>query len=192
MSIQYKLNGIVSGVLLGLQADSLVTTRQSQVNATFAGFEGDRHAGITRKSDGRTPFYPRGSEMRNDRQVSIVSVEELAQIAAALGLPALRAEWLGANLVLEGIPRLTQLPPGARLFLGGGAVLVVQSENLPCINPGKVIAAEVGQPGLAEKFVKAAHCRRGLVACVEMPAVIQSGEGVIAEVYSQVIYNPLV
>ncbi len=190
MSVQYKLNGIVSGVFLGLQAGSLVTTRQPQVNANFAGFEGDLHAGITRKSDGRTPFYPRGTEMRNDRQVSIVSAEELAQIAEALELPELHAEWLGANLLLQGIPHLTQLPPGTRLFFAGGATLLAQSENLPCINPGKVIAAQAGQPGLAEKFVKAAQRRRGLVACVEMPAVIRPGEGVIVEVYRQTLYTP--
>jgi hypothetical protein len=190
MSIQCKLNGTVSGVFLGLQAGSLVTTRQPQVNATFAGFEGDLHAGITRKADSRTPFYPRGTEMRNDRQVSIVSVEELAQIAEALGLPELRAEWLGANLLLAGIPYLTRLPPGTRLFFAGGATLVIQSENLPCTNPGKVIAAQTGQPEIVNKFVKSAGDRRGLVACVEMPAIIHSDEEVKVEVYRQTIYMP--
>jgi hypothetical protein len=57
----------VISVFLGLDPRSLITTRQFQVKVTWAGFEGDKHAGITRWSDGRTPHYPRGTEIRNDR-----------------------------------------------------------------------------------------------------------------------------
>jgi hypothetical protein len=56
VTISIKLKGQVLGAFLGLDPRSLVTTRQSEVKVTLAGFEGDKHAGITRLSDGRTPF----------------------------------------------------------------------------------------------------------------------------------------
>ncbi|MCA1668286.1 MAG: hypothetical protein LC793_13000, partial [Thermomicrobia bacterium] len=63
----------------------LVSTPVSEVRVTLEGFEGDRHAGFTRRADNRTPFYPRGTVIGNSRQVSIVSVEELTAMATALG-----------------------------------------------------------------------------------------------------------
>ncbi|GAB4406231.1 MAG: MOSC domain-containing protein [Anaerolineales bacterium] len=173
------LSGQVAGVYLGLDPHSLVTTRTDAAPVTWEGFAGDRHAGLTRPSDGRTPHYPRGTEIRNSRQVSIVSAEELAEIAAAMGLDAVLPEWLGANLLLTGIPRLTRLPRGVRLFFSGGAVLVSEGENLPCSAPGKVIQAQYpGIPGLARLFVKAAWGRRGIVAWVEKPGLIRVGDDV--------------
>lgn len=171
--------GEVVGVYVGLDAHTLVTTRTHEARVTFEGFAGDRHAGLTRPSDGRTPHYPRGTEIRNSRQVSIVSVEELAEIAADLGVASLQPEWLGANLLLSGIPRLTRLPRGVRLVFSGGAVLAVEGENLPCIAPGRIIQeAYPSVPGLAARFVQAAWGRRGIVAWVERPGVIRAGEQV--------------
>jgi hypothetical protein len=191
MSIQPRLTGNTLGVYLGLDQVSLVTTPQPQVTATFAGFEGDRHAGITRKADSRTPHYPRGTEIRNDRQVSIVSVEELAQIAAAMDLPEIKPEWLGANLLLQGIPNLTRLPPMSRLFFDAEVVLVVQAENLPCQHPGKIIQDAYSRPGLQGLFPKAGMHLRGLVAYVERPGTILPGEPVEVEIPQQTLYTPL-
>ena len=169
----------VVAVMVGRQPDSLVTTRQPEVRVTFAGFEGDRHAGITMRSDGRTPFYPRGTEIRNLRQVSLVSIEELAEIAALMRLPGIEPEWLGANLALVGLERLTYLPPFTRLFFAADAVLVVVGENLPCLVAGRVIQSHYpDQPGLAEQFTKAALHRRGVTAWVERPGIIRAGEAV--------------
>ncbi len=67
----------------------LISAPQAALYANLEGIEGDRHAGWTRKADARVPFYPRGTVIRNTRQVSLVSVEELAEMATALGLPAL-------------------------------------------------------------------------------------------------------
>ncbi|MCI0693409.1 hypothetical protein L0337_15565 [candidate division KSB1 bacterium] len=50
---------------------------------------------MTRLSDARTPQYPRGTEIRNDRQVFIVSAEELAQIATAMKLPEILKQLAG-------------------------------------------------------------------------------------------------
>ncbi len=173
------LRGRVIGVYLGLDPHSLVTTRTEEAQVTFEGFAGDRHAGLTRLSDGRTPYYARGTEIRNSRQVSIVSAEELAEVAAAMGLDSVQPEWLGANLLLAGIPNLTRLAPGVRMVFAGGVVLAVEGENLPCESPGKVIqAVHPATPGLVPLFVRAARGRRGIVAWVEKPGRIRSGDEV--------------
>jgi MOSC domain-containing protein YiiM len=175
---------------VGLDKRSLVTTRQPEARVTFEGVAGDRHAGLTRPSDNRTPHYPRGTEIRNSRQVSIVSSEELAEIAALLGIPCVLPEWLGANLLIAGIPHLTQIPPSTRLFFAGGVVLVVDSENQPCISPGNVMQAlHPHIANLAARFVKAAQGKRGIVAWVERPGAIREGDEVRAEVPRQVLYS---
>jgi len=177
------LTASVVDVYLGLMAESIITTVQPFVQATFEGFEGDKHAGWTRKSDSRTPRYLRGVDIRNDRQVSIVSVEELKQIAEAMGIERLPAEWLGANLLLEGIPNLTQLPPMMHLYFPSGAALVLYGENHPCTTAGRAVKSQADphglRPDLAERFVQAGRARRGLVACVEHPGKICPGDQVI-------------
>jgi len=179
----YAQIGSVLGVLVARDPDDLVSTPQEQATLTFAGLEGDRHAGITRRAGGRTPFYPVGTEIRNDRQVSLVSAEELAQVAATLGLPEIRAEWLGANLLLGGIPSLTLLPPATRLFFSGGVVLVVSGENLPCSNPGRVLQIQFpAVSDLASEFPRAALHKRGLVAVVERPGSLRVGEEVHVQI----------
>ena len=190
MAVKYRLSGTVQSVLVGKNPDSMITTSLDQVYVDLAGFEGDLHAGFTRKADARTPYYPRGIEIRNDRQVTIVSTEELTQITIALNLPEVLPEWLGANLLFSGIPRLTQLPPNTRLVFGNGVVLVVQAENLPCTGPGEVLAAHFGRPELENLFPRVAMGLRGLVACVEKPGWLKVGDSVQAKVPAQVIYDP--
>ncbi len=176
MNSSYSLTGKAAGLYLGLDPHSLITTAQEKVIVTFAGFEGDRHAGLTHKSDGRTPHYPRGTEIHNDRQVSIVSVEELDAAARAIEVPEIRAEWLGANLLIEGIPNLTHLPSRTRLFFSGGVTLVVESKNLPCQHTGKIVQDHYNLPGLQERFIKEFMHLRGIVATVELPGIIRVGE----------------
>jgi hypothetical protein len=188
--MQTSINGIVVSVLLGMQKDSLVTAPVDQVEATFEGFPGDRHAGLTRPSDSRTPHYPRGTPIRNDRQISIISVEEMAEVAARMYLPEIRPEWLGANLLLEGIQALTRLPPATRMFFQQGAVLYISGENNPCIHPGKVIQAAYPQRAeLAATFTRAAAHLRGLVAVVEKPGIIARGDSVSVKIPAQYRYN---
>ena len=43
------------------------------------------HAGYVRRSSSREPWYPRDTEMRNERQLSIVAPDELGIVAAANG-----------------------------------------------------------------------------------------------------------
>jgi len=185
----HRLTGEVIGVYLARDPAALRSSAEPSVQVTFAGFAGDRHAGLTCLSGGRSRQYPRGTEIRNSRQVSIVSVEELDAIAQALDVPALRAEWLGANLLLRGIPQLTLLPPGTRLFFAQDATLVVESENHPCAKTGSSIQeAYPAVTGLAQAFPGAAMHRRGLVAWVERPGAIAAGDPIRAELPEQRLY----
>ncbi|MFQ5614336.1 MAG: MOSC domain-containing protein [Anaerolineae bacterium] len=185
-----NLSGRVEGVYAGLQANSLVTTSLAAERVVFEGFERDRHAGLTRRAGPRESHYPHGTEIRNSRQISIVSVEELAEIAAAMDLPEIRPEWLGANLAFRGVPKLTLLPPSTRLFFPENAVLVVDAENLPCTDPGRVIQQEYpDRSGLDTLFPKAALHKRGLVAWVERPGLIRPGDEVRVEIPTQVVYD---
>jgi len=171
------VTGTVREALVGLDADSLVTTSRPHIEINFEGVVDDRHAGITRAADARVPHYPRGTPIRNTRQLSIVSVEELPGIAAALGVPVVPGAWLGANLVIEGIAHLTRIPAGSRMFFPDGAALAIEGENLPCTGPGRIIAAH--HPGIsASQFPKTAMHLRGLVAWVERPGMIHAGDTV--------------
>ena len=182
--------GTVELVLIAPHADDIAAERRETVRVTLEGFEGDRHAGLTYRSGGRTPQFPRGTEIRNTRQVSILSAEELEEVAEALGIPAVTAESMGANLILRGIPSLTLLPPSTRLYFPDDAVLVVEGENLPCTTAG----AEVQKlyPDVARitsRFPDAAMHKRGIVAWVERAGTISTGDEVRVEVPEQVIYD---
>jgi hypothetical protein len=170
--------GRVVSVLVSRHAETLESTPAESVDVDLEGVRGDKHAGFTRRADGRTPHYPRGSLIRNDRQVSLVSQEELARIASALAVPEIRPEWLGANILLAGIPSLTRLPPNTTLHFEQGVVLIVQNENQPCLGPGRILEAHYAQPGLARGFPAHALGLRGVVACVERAGSLRVGETV--------------
>ena len=91
--------------------------RSTRCGSVSTASSDDFHAGHTRRSGGREPWYPRGTEMRNERQLSIVAADELAMVAERMAIAEIRPEWIGANLVLEGVPRLSMLPSGTLLFL---------------------------------------------------------------------------
>jgi hypothetical protein len=183
------LVGKLVGLYLGLEADTLATTPCLEATVDFTGFVGDKHAGFTRGADGRTPYYKRGTPIRNDRHASIVSLEELAEIATRLNLPEICPEWLGANLAFTGIPRLTLLPSNTRLVFPAGAVLNISHENMPCTGPGGVIQSHYpDQRGLKSGFPKAALHKRGLVATVEKPGLIRANDEVQFEIPEQILY----
>lgn len=195
--MKQELHGDVTRVLVSenharveQDATAMISTVRPSVHVTMEGFEGDKHTGVTHLSDVRTPHYPLGTEIRNTRQVSIVSIEEVALIATAMGVPVILPQWLGANLAVRYIPHLTFLPPSTRLFFPQDAVLVVEGENMPCLFPGNVLQMQYPTiPRLAVQFPKAAIHRRGVVAWVERPGMIVEGDTVRASVPPQVIYS---
>ncbi len=163
---------------LGIVPDrdaSLRSVAIDKADLTFAGIAGETHGGETRPSCSRViSQHPRGTTIRNVRQLSIVSAEELAQIAAALDLPQMNPAWMGASMVLEGLPDFTHLPPSARLQAPSGATLVVDMENQPCHLPAPVIDEDA--PGHGQRFKQAAKGRRGVTAWVEREGPVAVGD----------------
>jgi MOSC domain-containing protein YiiM len=164
--------------LLIADGEGFVSRTVGSLQLTFQGLAGDRHAGSTRSSDARTPWHPRRTPIANTRQVSIVSTEECALVAEALGLKALDPALLGANLVLAGLEGLTQVPPATRLQFPSGATIFVTEPNAPCRQPGRMIAAAHNDPALEFTFVKKAVGLRGIVGLVEREGLVATGDAV--------------
>jgi hypothetical protein len=169
------------------------TRAVEEVQLGFDGIAGDIHAGFTRRSGGREPWYPRDTEIRNERQVSLVAPDELASIADHMALQEIRPEWIGANFLIEGLPQFSMLPAGTLMFFEGGATLKIEGQNHPCRFSGRSIAEMADMPdkaGAALSFVKAAKRLRGLVAWVEKPGTVKAGEQISVRVPEQWIYRP--
>jgi MOSC domain-containing protein YiiM len=187
-----KIGGRVSGLFEALAGD-FVTTPASSLELTFDGIVGDYHAGATRKSGGREPWYPRGTEMRNERQLSILASDELREVANGMGLAELRPEWIGGNMVVDGVPSLSMLPPRTLLFFEGGVTLRVDGQNAPCKVAGRSIgehASTADHTTTALDFVRVSRRLRGIVAWVEKPGTVRAGEKVDVRVPEQWIYQP--
>ena len=182
--------GEVAAVLVNASGDkALEKYRAEAVRVTYEGFEGDSHSGLTRQSCVRVKQqYGIGAEIRNVRQISILSREELAEVAGTMEIPEVLPEWVGANLLLEGIPEFTRIPPSTRLIFAGGASLVVDMENGPCKFPGDVI--EKHHPGRGGLFARAALGKRGVTAWVEREGEIRAGDRVEVHIPPQRIWAP--
>lgn len=153
---------------------SLRAEAVDHLNLGFAGDPGSRHEGTNRASCVRVRnLYPEGTEIRNVRQLSILSAEELDAIAQEMGVASVDPAHLGASIVLKGIPDFTHVPPSSRLQAPSGLTLTIDMENRPCVLPGKEIEAE--QPGKGAKFKPAAEGRRGVTAWVERTGGISIG-----------------
>lgn len=150
---------------------------RDQLILSHDGPEGDTHSGRTRPSCSRVKLqYERGTEIVNARQLSILSAEELAASAEAMGIDAIRPEWTGANIIIEGIPDFTQIPPSSRLIFESGASVVNDMENGPCKFVAEVI--ERHHPGKGLSFPVKAAGRRGVCGWVERAGVVACGMSV--------------
>ncbi|MEM9044756.1 MAG: MOSC domain-containing protein [Pseudomonadota bacterium] len=139
------------------------------------GIEGDCHSGLTRPACVRVKRqYKAKTEIRNTRQFSIVSEEELAEIAERLNLEKLDPGWLGATIAVSGVPDFTLVPPNTRLIFENGTALTVDTENEPCKYPADVI--ERHHPGHGRKFAYHARNKRGVTAWVEHPGRLSVGD----------------
>jgi hypothetical protein len=178
---------------LGLVRDrsaQLEAEAVAELTASFAGPVGEDHGGLTRPSCSRVVAqYPKGTTIRNTRQFTILSVEELAATAAKMGLDHLDPALVGATMVIEGIPDLTHLPPASRLQVADGATLVVDIENRSCQLPAKPIEAR--HAGFGAKYKSAAAGRRGLTAWVEREGVFRLGDAIRLHIPDQPIWAHL-
>lgn len=160
------------------------------LSLTYEGIVGDRHSGLYRESGPREPWYPRGTPMRNERQLSILSAEENAEVAATLAIPELKPEWIGGNLLLSGVPDLSQLPPRTLLMFPSGATVRIDGDNGPCKKSGASIASNIpGRPDLEFGFVKAAKYKRGLLGWVEREGDVRIGDAVKIRIWEQALYT---
>lgn len=176
--------GHVSG-----DTDSLRAAARDSLDLDFDGALGERHEGRERDSCVRmTMLYPKGTRVRNVRQLSILSQEELDGIAAEIGVEAVDPSWLGASMVVRGIPDFTHVPPSSRLVLPSGLVLTIDMENLPCVYPAREIESD--RPGHGKGFIAAAKGRRGVTAWVERTGTVSVGDGVSLFVPSQRAWVP--
>lgn len=156
-----------------------VPTRVDELVLDWGGPVGDRHHGLTMRSDARQKaHYERGTEIRNHRQVSIVDLGELAEIALHLGIPSIAPGLIADNICVDGIDSLTKLPRMTRLVFAGGAVVMVGGENLPCTIAGALVGDAHGTR--PESFPKAAMGLRGVTGWVEHPGTVRAGDKVEA------------
>jgi len=183
-----------SVVWLGVVDDRDATLSASAVTSMelgFGGLLGEEHAGLTRPSCSRVASqHPRGTEIANVRQLSIVSAEDLQAVADQMGVAQVNPAWIGASVMVEGIADFTLLPPSSRLQAENGTTLVIDMENRPCHLPAKPIDADL--PGKGGLFKAAAKHRRGVTAWVERPGVLSLGDQLRLHIPDQPVWPHLV
>ena len=158
--------------------------------ASYAGFDDDFHAGLTRPSCVRVKSqHPQGTEIRNVRQFSILSAEELDFIARQIGVAELDPVLLGASIVVEGIADFTHIPPSSRLQADCGTTIVVDMQNGPCNLPAREI--EKVAPGHGKGFKAAAMGRRGVCAWVERQGDLKVGDRLRLHIPGQRTWQPI-
>jgi len=171
------ITGVVTflGAVPHRDAPTIETVVLNEMDLAFGGYAGDVHSGVTRPSCSRvTSQHPRNTQIANTRQLSLICAEQIAEIAAACGLDAMDPVWMGASVVISGIPDFTHLPPSSRLQAASGATLVVDMENRPCQFPSMTI--EAAHPGRGQAFKAAAKSKRGVTAWVERPGLLRLGD----------------
>lgn len=172
------------------RAAALESAPLTEVMAWFSGPEAESHGGLTRASCSRVfGQYKRNTEIRNTRQFSILGAEDLAAIAAVMGLDALDPALLGASMVIAGIPDFSHIPPSSRLQADGGATLVVDMENRPCTLPARPI--ENLHPGFGKSFKRAANGKRGITAWVEAEGNLRVGAQIRLHIPDQPVWAHL-
>ena len=167
--------GRIAGLYVG-NSKGTVKRPVSSLLLTLDGIEGDAHAGRTQRTGAREPAFRRGTTVANTRQLSLVSVEELSDIASRLGIAYIDPAWVAANIATEGAGPITQLPPGTLLRLSSGASIYIAELNSPCRVAGRLIAQHVAYAGDASDFVAQAKGRRGVVGFVYALGTLQVGD----------------
>lgn len=181
-----KLTGLLDSIQFGDNED-LSKESHATAQVEFDGFIGDKHRGASRVAYSGDR-EPKGTVLRNDRQWSGVSVEELAEISQKMDLSSiLSPQTLGANICIKGVPDFSFLPRGTRLIFPSGAALIIEEYNPPCSDMGARVAATYttrsGEPLEAKHFLRPAAGRRGVVGMVDVPGELRVGDEVIIEVF---------
>ena len=175
-----QLTGKVVSVHTGGNKD-LSKDEKTSIQVELDGIVGCAHRGYVRKC-WAVDKQAEGSPRRNERQWSAVSVEELAEIAADMGIEGpVTAASVGANLCIEGVAELSRLPKGSLLKFPSGTELIVEEYNPPCKYMGEEQGKQHGVSATA--FPKASTLKRGIVGVVEAAGEINAGDEVAVTVY---------
>jgi len=176
---------VIKATVVSVHAGESDQTSMKQPTAIVVeldGVVGDHHRSYTRKTWAGDK-QAKGTIRRNERQWSAMSIQELAEIRAAMDLvEPLTGAALGANICLDGVAELSRLPKGTVLRFPSGAELMVAEYNPPCLGMGTRLAraykTNSGKPLENTAFSKAAKLTRGLVGVVEVAGIINVGDEV--------------
>ncbi len=172
------------GAITHRRAITVETQPRDALDLDWDGPVGAAHSGRTRLSDSRVlAQHDRDTPISNVRQVSLVSQEEVDQIAADLGIDDFDPAWLGATIVVKGLPDFSHVPPSSRLQADNKTTLIVDMQNFPCHQIGKTI--ELDRPGQGKKFKEVAKGKRGVTAWVERPGRLALGDRLALHIPSQ-------
>lgn len=139
--------------------------------------EDSRHYGNSRSAGKRDKkLFEKGQTIKNTRQISGVSLEELEQIEKSLNIEYLDPSCLGSCLVFSGIEKLSLLPPTTRLEFENGTIIKVDQYNVPCHFPGDCISDHYKNSKLSNEFIKHAKFKRGFLGYVELGGTLRVGE----------------
>ena len=187
--MEHTLRGVVVSVLIARDPADLRSAAVPEAGVTFEGFEGDRHAGLTMRTGGRHPHYPRGTEIRNTRQIS-------NRVSRRDGRSRLRARRAGAvpgvawrEPSAERIPALLTLPPAPGCTFHTARCWWLRAKIIPAPKRADRSSRRIRTSRGWRVFPKAALHRRGVVAWVERPGTIMPGDDLIAELPEQRIYE---
>nr|MCW1950038.1 sulfurase [Octadecabacter sp.] len=90
MPTHYTAEIVWLGSVMTDDREELMSPERETLDLTFEGVAGAFHAGLTRASCSRVKSqYAKGTPIKNERQLSIVSQEEIDQIAAEMGVDTL-------------------------------------------------------------------------------------------------------
>jgi MOSC domain-containing protein YiiM len=112
----------------------------------------------------------------------------MAVVAEKLGMDSIDPAWVGASVVVSGIPDFTHLPPSSRLQGPDGVTLVIDMENLPCQEPAVTMAKATG--GQGKMFKDAAKGKRGVTAWVEREGTLRTGDVLRLHIPAQRAWKP--
>ena len=177
------------GAVMDGDRSELKAPARDTLDLSFAGIEGTHHAGLTRASCSRVRSqYEKGTPIKNERQLSIVSQEELDAIAAEMGIESIDPMRVGATMVVRGIPDFSHVPPSSRLQAESGATITIDMENRPCVFPSKSL--EVVHPGKGVGYKPASKSRRGVCAWVAAEGRVAVGDTLTLHIPDQPNWAP--
>jgi hypothetical protein len=170
------------------QDDYFMTEKVDKIKLDFAGIIGERHYGLTMIASTRDKHYQKGTEIKNNKQWTAISLKNLREIENNLNLEneEIDAGYLGYHILVEGIDKFSNVARGSYLIISPysefkrgdpeNIALIVHGEIIPCTIAGKSVELNLENRKIASKFPKAANGIRGLRGWVEVPGIVKAGQ----------------